>query len=467
MKVKTYISDNFLLQDELAERLFHETARDLPIVDFHNHLNPLLIAENTQPVNISQLWVMADQYKHRAMRINGIPEKYITGAATDKEKYQKWAETTPYTIGNPLHQWSHLELKRVFSIDKLLNESSAEEIWKNCNEQLAAGKHNVQNLLRRFKTEILCTSDELLDDVSVHQKASESGVRVLPSLRTDSILNFSGEFTGWLKRLTKLTSTPINNLESYESALRIRFNKFSEAGCRLADQALDAGFSFTKPDEAIAQKAFNKLLSGEEASFTENQHLTAHILCLIGKLTAEQNWTLQLHIGAQRSTSNRLKTLVGGAGGYAAIGTTTDIGSLVNLLNEIEKNGQLPNVILYNLNPIDNAAFATLTGSFSEDGISGKIQFGPAWWYNDHYEGILNQLKTQASHGLLGRSIGMTTDSRSFLSLSRHEYFRRILCRFLADWVEKGIMPPDEELLRKLISDISYNNSKSMLTNNL
>lgn len=462
MLQNTYISDNFLLTNALAEHLYHESAKNLPIVDFHNHLSPLQIVENTQSVNLAQVWVVSDPYKHRAMRINGVPEHFITGNATDKEKFLKWAATVPFTLGNPLHQWSHLELKRIFGIDKLLDESTAEEVWVECNEQISLGKHSTRNILKLFHTEILCTSDELLDDVSVHQRASTNGVNVFPSLRTDSLFDFSTSFITWVAKLAKLTSIKIYNLVDYEAALRLRIQEFSKAGCRLVDQSLDAGFKFEKPNIKTAESVFKKLLEGNELNEEEKQNLYSFMLCLVGRLAFEQKWTLQLHIGAQRQTSTRLKKLVGGAGGFAAMGTNTDIATLVKYLDTLEIQGNLPNVILYNLNAIDNAAFATLTGSFSEDSTIGKIQFGPAWWYNDHYEGIMSQLKALTAHGLLSRSIGMTTDSRSFYSLSRHEYFRRILCQFISEWVLKGILPNDIILLSNLVKNISYNNPKLM-----
>jgi glucuronate isomerase len=276
------------------------------------------------------------------------------------------------------------------------------------------------------------------------------------------LFDFSQSFPTWVAKLSSLTSIEINNLQDYEAALTSRFNEFSKAECRLADQALNAGFKFESPIFKTAESAFEKVLKGNQLLEHELQNLNSYTLCLVGKLAAEQNWTLQLHIGAQRQTSTRLKKKVGGAGGYAAMGSTTDISALVSYLDALESQGSLPKIILYNLNPNDNTAFATLMGSFSEDNTVGKIQFGPAWWYNDHYEGIMSQLKALSAYGLLARSIGMTTDSRSFFSLSRHEYFRRILCQFISEWVAKGLLPDAVDLLGNLVKDISYNNPKKM-----
>ncbi|WP_339710719.1 glucuronate isomerase [uncultured Kriegella sp.] len=466
MKMTTpYIHKDFLLSDELSRSLYYDFAQQLPIIDFHNHLNPAMIASNAQPENLSKLWVMSDQYKHRAMRINGIPEDGITGNATDYDKYLNWVKTLPRTLGNPLYQWSYLELKRVFDIDSTLNESSANDIWNECQKQIDSGKLATVTLLKKFNVEVLCTSDDLLDDVSIHKKASEKGIVILPSLRTDSIVNKPEEFQIWHKILENLTQIKIKDLDSYEAAVLKRFDLFSDAGCKLADQALDSGFEFHQMDKSKVETIFKQFLSGEQLNDVDRVSLQSYLLVMVGRACAQKKWILQLHIGAQRKTSSRLKNLVGGAGGYASIGSVTNISTLVEVLDTMDKNGQLPKIILYNLNPVDNAAFASLTGSFPEDGISGKIQFGPAWWYNDHYEGIINQLKALASHGLLHNSIGMTTDSRSFVSMSRHEYFRRVFCDLISTWVKQGLLPNDMAILKELIEDVCYRNAKKWILN--
>lgn len=460
---ENYITENFLLTNELSQFLYKTYAKDLPIVDFHNHLNPSWIANDEHPGNISQLWVMADQYKHRAMRINGIPEDGITGSASDYEKFKNWAKTLPKTLGNPLYSWSYLELSEIFDIKSALNINSADEIWETCNEKINKGELSTLSLIKKFNVEVLCTSDDLLDDVSVHKRASNKSVTVLPSLRTDSILDQSEAFNPWCDILEDLTQIKIKDLDSYEAAIQNRFDLFSDAGCKLADQALDAGFEFHWVDKSKANAIFKQFLSGERLSDVEAVSLRSYFLVMIGRLCHKHNWVLQLHIGAQRKTSTRLKNLVGGAGGYAAIGASFDIATLTEILDTMECNGQLPRIILYNLNPADNAAFASLTGSFTEDGVSGKIQFGPTWWYNDHYEGIVNQLKALANHGVLHNSIGMTTDSRSFLSLSRHEYFRRVFCEMISTWTKKGLLPHDISILKELVEDVCYRNAKNWI----
>ncbi|MBC7000327.1 glucuronate isomerase [Cytophaga sp. FL35] len=460
-----YIHKDFLLSDDLSRSLYFDFAQQLPIIDFHNHLDPSMIANDTHPENLSKMWVVSDPYKHRAMRINGIPEDGITGIATDYDKYLNWVKTLPRTLGNPLYQWSYLELKRAFNIDSPLNESSAAEIWNKCQKQIDSGKLSTISLLKKFNVEALCTSDDLLDDVSIHKKASEKGVAVLPSLRTDSIVNKPEEFQKWHKVLENLSQIKIKDLDSYEAAILKRFELFSEAGCKLADQALDSGFEFHYVDKSKVDSIFKRFLSEEQLSDVDIISLQSYLLVMVGRACAKQNWILQLHIGAQRKTSSQLKKLVGGAGGYASIGSPTNISTLVQALDVMDKNGDLPKIILYNLNPVDNAAFASIMGSFSEDGITGKIQFGPAWWYNDHYEGIINQLKALASHGLLHNSIGMTTDSRSFLSMSRHEYFRRVFCGFMSTWVKQGLLPNDLFILKELIEDVCFRNAKKWILN--
>ncbi|BFP42660.1 glucuronate isomerase [Flavobacteriaceae bacterium GF1] len=463
IKTNSLVHNDFLLTDKLSKSLYHDFAKTLPIIDFHNHLNPSMIANDNQPENLFTLWVMVDQYKHRAMRMNGVAENGITGNASDYGKYFNWAKTLPRTLGNPLYQWSYLELQRVFDIQLELDESSAREIWEECQDQINSGKLSTVMLLKKFNVEALCTSDDLLDDVSIHKKASEKGVKVLPSLRTDSILDQSDTFHSWCTVLEGLLQTKIKDLDSFEAALGKRFDVFSDAGCKLVDQALDAGFEFNWVDKSKADTIFKQFLSGERLNDLESVSLQSYLLVWIGRACAQRGLILQLHIGAQRKTSSRLRQLLGNTGGFAAIGAPSNVATLVAILDTMDKNGQLPKTILYNLNPADNVAFASLTGSFSEDGIVAKIQFGPAWWYNDHYEGIINQLKALASYGLLHNSIGMTTDSRSFLSMSRHEYFRRVFCQFISGWVKKGLLPNDTTILKELVQDVCYRNAKNWI----
>ncbi len=462
MTEEKYINENFLLNSDLAVALFHSEVKNMPLLDYHNHLNPADLATNRKFRNISDAWVLTDPYKHRAMRICGVPEDGITGNASEKEKFMNWATTVPKTLGNPLFLWNALELKRVFGIDEFLSEKNAGQIWEQCNSQLEQEGFGAMDILKKFGAEVLCTSDDLTDNLSVHkQTTAEQQIKVYPSLRGDSVINIEQpNFKNWLATLEEKTGQQIKTLDDFRSATGIQLDTFSEAGCRLADHSLDGNFQFTKPVERDAAEIFKSLLNGNIPNEKELAIYKNYMLHFLGTEYSQRNWTLQLHVGAQRYTSSRLRKLAGPAGGYATMGNSCDIAGLCSFLDELEKKESLPKIILYTLNPTDNKVFATLTGSFAEDGVPGKIQYGPGWWYNDQYEGIRKQLTDLASYGLLSQFIGMTTDSRSVFSFSRHEYFRRILCNLAAEWVEKGILPNDMEMLSKLVSDISYYNSR-------
>lgn len=460
--MKPFIHNDFLLHNDAGRELYAHVS-GLPVVDYHNHQNPLHLAGNNSFENIASLWVTGDPYKHRAMRINGIAEDGITGKSPDKEKYINWVKTFPKTIGNPLFHWTCLELNRIFGIDEMLSEKNADHIWEYCNGKLNEKGFRAMELLRRYNVETACTSDDLTDDLALHQKATAlgMGIKILPSLRSDAILSFEAiSFRSWLK---KLTGDEIKSLVDYKAAIIQKLDAFGAAGCKLADHSLDAGFVFVTPDEADAEKQFARVMGNEILPEHDLLNLKSFMLVFLGKEYARRNWKMQLHIGAHRYTSSRLRNLAGPAGGYGCIGKTCDIGSLAGFLDALEKQDLLPGVILYTLNPADNEAFASLTGSYAYDGIAGKIQFGPAWWYNDHYEGIRQQLITLSSYGLMSHFVGMTTDSRSLLSFSRHEYFRRVVCNLIGEWVEAGMLPDDEGLLNGLVADISYNNSKRMI----
>ena len=464
--MNSFITDNFLLSNKTAETLFHSHAHQLPVVDYHNHLNPKYLAENKQFSSIAELWVTGDPYKHRAMRINGMPEQGITGNATDKEKYLNWVKTFPKTIGNPLFHWTCLELKHIFGIDELLSAQNAEEIWNHCNTLLQEDGFRAVDLLRKWNAETVCTSDDLLDDLTPHQTATnlKLGLTVLPSLRSDSMIAFETPgFTGWLTRLSGCSGLEIRTLDQFKEAIVSKLNNFEVAGCRLSDHSLDGGFTFDFSSSANPDQLFASILSGTQLSVTDLAILKTHLLVFLGKEYSKRKWIMQLHIGPQRFTSSRLRKIAGTAGGYATIGQSSNIEGLCHFLDALEQEEKLPRTIIYTLNPSDNEAFATITGSFTEDGLAGKVQFGPAWWYNDHYDGMRQQLIALSSYGLLGHFIGMTTDSRSILSFSRHEYFRRLLCNLIGQWVEEGLLPNDSTLLNQLVADISYNNSKNMI----
>ncbi|WP_291100523.1 MULTISPECIES: glucuronate isomerase [unclassified Flavobacterium] len=467
MENSEFLGPNYFLSNKVSEVLFHEIAHTLPIVDYHNHLNVSHLATNYAFKNIGELWVSKDPYKHRAMRINGIPEKYISGDSTDKEKFMHWAKTLPKTMGNPLFHWSCIELDKVFGIKKILTESTAESIWNNCNEQLQDSKFAAIPLLENWNIDTLCTSDYWFDDLSLHKKtSSQAKFNVLPSLRSDIANNISlWKRHNFIENLAIIYQKEINSLTDFQSALHKQLHHFNENGCKLSDHALDSGFVFVPTSESVATPLFKTWITNQSLSNSEIIQLQSYILAFLGKEYAKLGWTMQLHIGAQRHTSSRLRKLAGSSGGFAGIGTAADIASICSFLNLLESEDCLPNVILYTLNPSDNEAFASLTGSFSQEGKPGKIQFGPAWWYNDHFDGIKSNLLTIANYSLLSRFVGMTTDSRSILSFSRHEYFRRILCNIVGEWVNKGLLPNDMDLLKDLITAVCYTNSKQMIAN--
>lgn len=462
-----FITDDFLLYNATGSGLYYEVAAGLPIVDFHNHIDPKAVAENKAFRNLHEAWVAHDPYKHRAMRICGVPERLITGDAPDFDRFMAWAKCLKKTVGNPLFHWSGMELRTIFGIGEILDENNAAEIWEQANGFLARDNFKAQAILQKFNVEFLCTSDDLADSLEYHQAfaAQEAGFQCLPSLRGDSIVAFDqASFRPWLEKIRQ-TEVEITNLDSYKKAIETRLDFFKKCGCLLADHSFDSGFSYRQTDEREAGMLFEKILNKEVLEAEAFIKLQSHLLCFLGKEYAKRNWRMQLHIGAFRYTSSVLRHKVGGAGGFAAIGRTADIASLSRFLDDLDLAESLPKTILYTLNPADNAAFASLTGSFSQDGVAGKIQFGPAWWYNDHYQGITEQIKTLASYGLLSTAIGMTTDSRSIFSMTRHDYYRRILCNLLGEWVETGQLPKDEELLQGLIADISYYNIKNWLSN--
>lgn len=463
-----FIHNDFLLDNDTGRSLYHDMAARLPIVDFHNHIDPAMVATNVPFQTIQDVWVSGDPYKHRAMRICGVPERLITGDAPAFEKFMAWAKCVKKTVGNPLFHWSCMELQTLFGIDEMLTERNAAAIWARANALLATDAFRPQAILQKFGVELLCTSDDLADTLEHHRAIAEqdASFQCLPSLRSDSIIAINQPtFPAWIQKIAEQTDVVITDLVTFKQAIDIRLDLFVERSCLLADHSFDAGFRYVATDETTAADLFSQVLRGATLNDEQAIQLQSHLLVFLGEGYHRRRWRMQLHIGAFRYTSSRLRARVGGAGGFAAIGQTADITSLSRFLDDLDKTESLPKTILYTLNPADNAAFASLTGSFSEDGVAGKIQFGPAWWYNDHYLGITEQLTTLANYGLLSTAIGMTTDSRSIFSMTRHDYYRRILCDLVGNWAESGQLPNDGELLKNLIKDLSYNNIKHWLTN--
>ena len=460
--MRGFIHEDFLLRSRMARRLYHDHAARLSIVDYHSHIPPGDLAGDRVFENITQAWITGDPYKHRAMRMAGVPEALITGDAPDREKFDRWAATVPLAIGNPLYPWTALELRRFFDVDENLNPDSAGRIWAACNERLNAPTHTARGLVAQARVECLCTSDRLLDPLDAHARlaASGFGIRVLPSLRADDIVATDDPgFAGWTAALAVATGVRIDGLEAFRAAVGTRLDHFGRAGGRLVDHALD-DFVYAPASEAEADAILRRRLAGDPVAATDLLRLRSALLRALGIEYGRRGWILQLHLGAQRRTSSRLRALAGPAGGYAGIGRTADIPSLCAYLDDLERAEALPRTILHTLNPADNAVLAVLSGSYAADGVPGKIQFGPAWWYNDHADGIRAHLAALSSCGLLATFVGMTTDSRSLLSMTRHEYFRRILCDFIGARAESGEWPRDETLLAEIVRNVAYANPR-------
>lgn len=463
--MKMFNDKDFLLLNDYGKKLYHNVAAALPIIDPHNHIDPAALALDKQFENLYELWVQHDPYKHRAMRISGVPEMLITGDAPAYAKFEAWAQCFPNTVGNPLFHWSCMELKELFDIDEMLKPSSAKNIWEKANAQIQTPSFSAINILKRFNVELLCTSDDLIDTLEHHTNLKkQNAISCLPSLRGDNMIAFNSQsFTSWLDKLQAITAIQITSLQSYKEAIITRLNFFDQAGCLLSDHSLDSGFTFVPAEKTVASNLFERVVNKQGINDNEYIQLQSHLLQFAGEEYYKRKWKMQLHIGAHRYTSTQLRNKVGPAGGYACIGNTVDVRSLALFLDTLDANERLPKTILYTLNPADNVVFASLTGSYSQDNVKGKIQFGPAWWYNDHYDGITQQLITLSSYGLLSTAIGMTTDSRSILSMVRHQYFRRILCNLIGSWVQEGKLPDDWQWLSSLIGNLSYDNIKNWI----
>ncbi|HTL09955.1 MAG TPA: glucuronate isomerase [Chitinophagaceae bacterium] len=460
-----YHSD-FLLTTPLGKTLYHEVAAALPIIDPHNHLDPTVLAKNEPFAGIYELWVQNDPYKHRAMRICGVEEALITGQRSAYEKFKAWAACYPATLGNPLYDWCQMELATVFNIKETLSPASCQHIYDAANEYLQQQALSPLNLLQNFGVEMLCTSDDLLDSLAPHAalQSMQGLPQCLPSLRADNILAVDQPgFYTWLQQLTAITAIPIKQLDDYKAAIHHRLDFFDRSGCLLSDHSLDSGFTYRSTESSTAAQLFARVLLQQALTAEELTQLQSHLLQFLGEAYAARHWGMQLHIGAYRYTSSVLREKLGPAGGYACIGHTVDVASLCKFLDDLDKEGALPKTILYTLNPADNAVLASVTGSYAQDGMRGKIQYGPAWWYNDHFEGITEQLKALSSYGLLSTSIGMTTDSRSLLSFVRHDYYRRILCNYVGRQVAEGRLPEDEIMLGDMVKKICYDNAKHWL----
>lgn len=494
--MKPFLDENFLLKNDVAVRLYHDYAASLPIIDYHCHLDPREIAENKRFANLAEAWLYGDHYKWRAMRANGVEEKYVTGGsgADDYGRFLAWSRTVPYTIGNPLFHWSHLELRRLFGVNDLITEANARTIWDKTKACFEGEGYSVRDLIRKSNVEVICTTDDPADSLEHHaairkeegagalglraairkeegpdtlglhaaiNKEERTGTLVLPSFRPDKALNVrAAAFLPWLRKLEEATNGSISDYGELLAALERRLDFFHELGCRVSDHALDdVPFAATSYEEAAA--VFNKAIKGEAVSEEEEARYKTFTLLQLGRGYAKREWVMQLHLHAHRNNNGRAFAKLGPDTGHDSMNDQPLAKPLVGLLDALDREGALPRTIVYSLNSNDNDILASIIGSFQGDGIPGKIQLGSAWWFNDTKDGMIAQLTSLANIGMLGRFVGMLTDSRSFLSFTRHEYFRRILCNLLGEWVENGEAPYDLAWLGGLVRDISYRNAKA------
>ncbi|MGG1554846.1 glucuronate isomerase [Paenibacillus ferrarius] len=461
--MKTFLDENFLLTNETAVRLFHEYAKELPIIDYHCHLSPQEIYENKQFSNITEAWLYGDHYKWRLMRANGVEESKVTGEASDYERFAAWAATVPMAIGNPLYHWSHMELRTFFGVNELLNAENASVIWEKVNAKLAEGKSRARDLITDSKVTVICTTDDPVDSLEYHIKIKELpdfNTQVLPSYRPDKALEINrATFLPWLAQLEKATGTAIRSYDDLLAGLESRALFFDSVGCKVSDHALDyVPFAETTKEEAAA--IFAKGLAGQAVSLEEEKKYKTYTLLFLGGIYKKLDWAMQYHMNAARNNNADAFAKLGPDTGFDAVGDSPVAVALQGLLSSLAVADNLPRTILYSLNARDNEILAALMGCFQGGGTAGKIQLGAAWWFNDTKDGMISQMKSLGNFGLLGRFVGMLTDSRSFLSYTRHEYFRRLLCNMIGEWVEAGEFPNDEALLKQLVEGISYNNAK-------
>lgn len=458
-----FLSDDFLLYSDAAVRLYHDFARPMPIYDYHCHLPVRDIDEDTRFANLTRIWLQGDHYKWRAMRANGIPEKYITGDASDHDKFMVWAQTVPKTLRNPLYHWTHLELKRHFSINRLLNTDTAEEIYRTCNEKLQDKDLSVRGILKMMNVQVVCTTDDPADDLKHHKRIAGDksfGITVVPAFRPDAALAVDNPavFNDWIRRLEAASGIAVDSYSRFLEALEQRHSYFHDAGCRLSDHGLEQPYAeaFT---EAEAAKIFDRALRGQAIASADILLFKSALLLTLAEMDAGRDWTQQFHFGALRNTNTRAMATLGPDSGYDTMGDFDIAQPLARFLDTLEKNHRLAKTILYVLNPRDNELIAAMCGNYQDGSVAGKIQFGSAWWFNDQKDGIERQLNALSNMGLLSRFVGMLTDSRSFLSYPRHEYFRRVLCNLLGADIQNGELPNDVELVGKMVQDISYRNA--------
>jgi len=459
---QTFINDNFLLENKFAEELYHNYSKNQPIIDYHNHLNPQFIAEDKVFDNITQVWINGDHYKWRAMRTLGINEQFVTGNGSDKDKFLNWAKTVPYTMRNPLYHWTHLELARYFDIYDLLNEKSAKKIYIETTEKINSQAYSTQNLLKKVNAELVCTTEDPIDNLEFHQKLTKNpiGTKMSTAFRPDKAILISNDgYNAYLDTLGDVSGIAINTFADLQAALRKRIEFFNVNGCKLSDHGLDQiyfeEFTESEINTIFKKKRENRIISPEEALKFQSA-----VLLFLSETYHEFGWVQQFHLGALRNNNARMHRILGPDTGWDSIGDYPQAQKISSFLNALDSKDKLTKTIIYNLNPADNEVMATMIGNFNDGSVRGKVQFGSGWWFLDQKDGMTKQLNALSNMGLISCFVGMLTDSRSFLSFPRHEYFRRILCNLLGDEIKRGELPNDMEWIGKLVSDISYNNAK-------
>jgi glucuronate isomerase len=462
--MKTFMDKNFLLQTETAQELYHHHAAKMPIFDYHCHISPKDIADDRQFKNITEIWLYGDHYKWRAMRSNGVNERYCTGDASDWEKFEKWAETVPYTMRNPLFHWTHLELERFFGIEKILSPETAREIWEESNIKLQTPEYSARNIIRMANVHTICTTDDPVDSLEYHRRIKEGDfeVNVLPAWRPDKAMAVENteSFNQYLDKLAEVSGSEIRTLVNLMDVLHQRHRFFHENGCRLSDHGLETAIAEDYTEKEV-RDIFEKIRGGTDLREVEILKFKSYLLYEFGILDHFRGWTQQFHLGALRSNNTRLYKQLGPDTGFDSIGDFEIARPLSKFLDRLDQTNQLAKTILYNLNPRDNELIATMAGNFQDGSVPGKIQFGSGWWFLDQKDGMEKQINALSNLGLLSRFVGMLTDSRSFLSYTRHEYFRRVLCNLLGTDVENGELPKDMDWLGKMVEDICFNNAKN------
>ncbi len=461
--MKKFLDENFLLQTETAQRLYHEYANGLPIIDYHCHLPQDQIATNLNFNNLTHIWLYGDHYKWRAMRTNGIDESYVTGNKTDFEKFEQWAATVPYTLRNPLYHWTHLELQRYFDVHDILSPATAKSIYDDCTAKLQTPEFAVQSLITKMNVETICTTDDPLDNLAYHQQlAGNNVVKVLPAFRPDKAMNAddTAAFNAYVNKLEEVADVSVSDYDSYLQALKKRHDFFAANGCSVSDHGLEHIYADDYTEEEV-RTIFQKIRGGAALLPGEILKLKSALLFQFAIWDHEKGWIQQFHLGALRNNNNRLLTRLGPDTGFDSIGDFSQARALSKFFNKLDAEDKLAKTIIYNLNPSDNEMMATMIGNFNDGSVAGKVQFGSGWWFNDQKDGMIRQMNALSNMGLLSRFVGMLTDSRSFLSFPRHEYFRRLVCNLLGDDIENGELPNDIEWTGKVVQDICYYNAKN------